>query len=85
MRVLFDARWETPLESQGLVNGPVMNAYGITNALVVVPGDLNRSLLYRRLTGENELRMPPLAHNCVDRAAAAMVAEWIRRLGATPK
>ncbi|HEY2328985.1 MAG TPA: PQQ-dependent sugar dehydrogenase, partial [Verrucomicrobiae bacterium] len=79
----FDARFDTPLKKQDLINGPVANLLGITGARVIVPGDTNKSVLFRRtsITGENQ--MPPLARNLVDTNAVAVIAKWISTLHAT--
>jgi len=77
----FDARFDTPLESQGIVGGAVQNNLGITGARVVLPGDTNKSILFVRdnslVTG---IKMPPLAKNVLDAEAMAVLAEWITTL-----
>jgi uncharacterized repeat protein (TIGR03806 family) len=76
----FDARFETPLKKQNLINGAVANQLGIAGAKVIVPGETNKSLLFQRVrvTGENQ--MPPLAKNVVDEQAVAVIARWIASL-----
>ena len=76
----FDARFDTPLKMQNLINGPVQNPLGITGSKVIVPGDTNKSILFRRisLTGQNQ--MPPLARNIVDTNAVAAIGKWISSL-----
>jgi uncharacterized repeat protein (TIGR03806 family) len=78
----FDARFDTPLAKQNLINGPVQNPLGIPGAKVIVPGDTNKSMLFRRisLTGQNQ--MPPLAKNVVDTNAVAVIGKWISSLHA---
>jgi len=76
----FDARFDTPLGKQNLINGPVANQLGLPGARVIVPGDTNRSILLRRMGLVGDLQMPPLAKNVVDEKAVAMMAEWIRSL-----
>lgn len=84
----FDARFDTPLKKQNLINGPVANQLGILGvhqgAKVIVPGDTNKSILLRRisLTGENQ--MPPLGKNVVDEKAVAVIGKWIASLRASP-
>jgi mono/diheme cytochrome c family protein len=75
---LWDARFDTPLASQGLINGEVRNTFGIENGKVVVPGDPAKSLLHRRMgaTSVTE-QMPPLTRNVVDAVALDAIAEWI--------
>jgi uncharacterized repeat protein (TIGR03806 family) len=81
--VFFDARFDTPLKKQNLINGPVANQLGIAGAKIIVPGDTNKSILLRRvsITGENQ--MPPLARNRVDDRAVAVMAQWIGALRTT--
>ena len=59
----FDARFDTPLKKQNLINGPVANQLGIAGAKVIVPGDTNKSILFRRISIIGENQMPPLARN----------------------
>jgi uncharacterized repeat protein (TIGR03806 family) len=76
----FDARFDTPLEKQNLLNGPVANQLGISGAKVIVPGDTNRSILFHRISITGENQMPPLARNLVDDKAIAVIAQWINSL-----
>jgi uncharacterized repeat protein (TIGR03806 family) len=77
----FDARFDTPLASQGLVNGNVVNSMGIAGAKVVVPGDLSKSIMHLRMNAIDSTKMPPLAHNVVDTQALSVVDAWINSLG----
>jgi uncharacterized repeat protein (TIGR03806 family) len=76
----FDARFDTPLDGQNLINGAVANQLGVAGAKVVVPEDLNRSMMFHRvsITGENQ--MPPVARNLVDTNAVAVLGQWIMSL-----
>lgn len=76
----FDARFDTPLESQGLVGGAVQNNLGISGAHVVSPGDTNKSILFQRDSSLAAIKMPPLAKNVVDVQAMAVISEWIMTL-----
>jgi uncharacterized repeat protein (TIGR03806 family) len=76
----FDARFETPLAEQRLLDGPLANSLGDTAARVVRPGDLSKSILYARINRLGNLQMPPLARNLVDSNAVNAVAEWIKSL-----
>ena len=78
----FDARFDTPLNRQNLINGPVQNPLGITGAKVVVPGDADHSLLYHRVSIVGENQMPPISRNLVDPRAVPVIAEWINSLRA---
>jgi uncharacterized repeat protein (TIGR03806 family) len=73
----FDARYDTPFASQGLVNGNVNNTLGITGAKVVVPRDTARSILYQRIHTTGPNKMPALGRNEIDQAGATLIATWI--------
>jgi mono/diheme cytochrome c family protein/regulation of enolase protein 1 (concanavalin A-like superfamily) len=77
----WDARFDTPLANQNIINGSLNNDFGIPNARVVTPGSLERSLLYVRINTNQSIKMPPLARNVVDTSAAATIADWITSLG----
>ena len=78
----WDARWDTPLAQQGIINALVRREeLGIAGARIVVPQDAARSvLLARMLSTVDQVQMPPLARNVVDTAATEVVAAWIRTL-----
>jgi uncharacterized repeat protein (TIGR03806 family) len=82
VRGTFDARFHTPLERQGLIGGQLVAAdLGVKNALVVAPGSPERSMLHLRMNRRQDVfNMPPLASHQVDRAALAVLAEWIESL-----
>jgi uncharacterized repeat protein (TIGR03806 family) len=80
VRANFDARYETPIEKQGLVGGPLLKSLGVPGAATVVPGDPDRSMLFLRINAVGENQMPPLARNLVDARAVQVVAHWIRSL-----
>ncbi len=73
----FDARFETPLKKQNLINGPVANQLNIAGAKVIVPGDTNKSILFYRVSRVGENQMPPLGKNVVDDKAVAVIGKWI--------
>ena len=76
----FDARFDTPLKKQGLINGPVANLLNIAGAKVIATGDTNKSILYHRISILGENQMPPLGRNLVDEKAVALVGQWINSL-----
>jgi hypothetical protein len=81
----FDARWDTPLIDQNIINGPVIADLGIDNARVVVPQDIWRSVLFQRVdTFDAAIKMPPLARNLIDADAVATLLAWIDSLPGTP-
>lgn len=76
--VLWDARFEVPLNEAGIIDGPVVNRLGVEGARVIAPQDVSRSLLHTRLaTATEHFKMPPLAKNVVDAQAVALVERWI--------
>ncbi|HEX3890130.1 MAG TPA: PQQ-dependent sugar dehydrogenase [Verrucomicrobiae bacterium] len=80
VETFFDARFETPLDHQGIINGPVENPLGMDGAKIIVPADLTRSVLFHRINIVGDLQMPPIARNVTDRAAVATIAAWINSL-----
>ncbi len=81
-RGLFDARFNTPLAKQNLVNGPLMAGdLGIPNARVVAPGSPEQSILLNRMKRHDAFRMPPVAVNDVASPAIPMIEAWILDLG----
>jgi len=80
VEAFFDARFDTPLEKQGLINGPVANPLGISGAKIIVPRDVSKSVLFHRVSIVGNLQMPPLARNVTDSNAVAVLAAWIDSL-----
>jgi hypothetical protein len=80
VEAFFDARFDTPLKNQNLIEGPVANQFGLPGAKIVVPGDTNKSILFRRMSIVGNQQMPPLAKNIVDQKAVAVIADWIQSL-----
>jgi uncharacterized repeat protein (TIGR03806 family) len=78
----FDARFDTPLDRQKLIGGPLVAAdLGVPGAKVVVPGSPEKSMVYLRMSRRHDVfRMPPLATNLVDQGAVEAVAAWIHGL-----
>jgi uncharacterized repeat protein (TIGR03806 family) len=80
----FDARFDTPLKKQNLINGPVANQLGIAGVKVIVPGDTNKSVLFYRVSRVGENQMPPIGKNVVDDKAVAVIGKWIMTQRAKP-
>lgn len=81
-RGFFDARFDTQLADQRIVNGTVANALGITDARVVAPQSVPRSILHRRMSTNDGNKMPTLARNVIDVAAVSTLEQWIASLAA---
>lgn len=80
-----DARYDTPLTNQNIVNAILAKAnLGDPDTRVVVPKDIWRSLLYYRMDTTGDLKMPPLARNLVDTNAVQVMGDWINSLNGTP-
>jgi uncharacterized repeat protein (TIGR03806 family) len=80
----FDARYDTPLEKQGLVDGPVLIDERIDHSRVIAPNDIWRSLAFMRVNTVGEIRMPPLARETIDEQGVALLREWITSLPGRP-
>lgn len=76
---LWDARFDTPLASQGIINGEVRNTFGVDRARIVTPGDPSKSIVHLRLAADSlPEKMPPLTRNVVDAVALDVLTRWIR-------
>jgi len=80
VEAFFDARFDTPLGQQGIINGPVANPMGVPGAKIVVPDDPDKSILLQRINNTSDLEMPPLARNVNDTKAIATITQWINSL-----
>jgi uncharacterized repeat protein (TIGR03806 family) len=80
VEAFFDARFDTPLGKQGIINGPVANPLGIPAAKIVVPDDAAKSILLHRISYTGDLQMPPLARNVNDTNAIDTITQWINSL-----
>ena len=76
----FDARYETPLAAQGLIDGRVLIDQGIDRPRVVSPHDPWRSLIIRRIDTNDDTRMPPIARHTIDEKGVALIRAWISSL-----
>jgi uncharacterized repeat protein (TIGR03806 family) len=79
---LWDARFDTPVDSQGIIQGDLLRGnLGITGGKVVVPQDLAKSIMHLRMQSTDPLQqMPPLGRNVVHTAAVDLLALWIGSL-----
>jgi uncharacterized repeat protein (TIGR03806 family) len=80
----FDARYDTPLPEQNLIDGPVLLNEGLDRARVIAPNDPWRSVAFLRVSTLEALKMPPLAHETLDETGVALLHQWIRSLPGPP-
>ncbi len=76
----FDARYDTPLDKQGLVDGPVLIDERIDRSRVIAPNDIWRSIAFMRVNTVGDVRMPPLARETIDPQGVALLRQWIGSL-----
>jgi uncharacterized repeat protein (TIGR03806 family) len=82
----FDARYDTALTNQNILNTPAVKGnFGYDNVNIVTSNDVWRSSLYIRMnTLDPAIKMPNLARNLIDTNAVQMMADWINSLGGAP-
>jgi uncharacterized repeat protein (TIGR03806 family) len=76
----FDARYDTPLDKQNLVDGPVLIDERIDHSRVIAPNDIWRSIAFLRVNTVGDIRMPPLARETIDTSGVDLLREWITSL-----
>src|SRR5439155_24262282 len=59
---------------------PQHDTFGIDDAMLIFPGDPERSILYQRVSRRGRGQMPPLATTVVDKRAVALFRDWIRAM-----
>ena len=62
---------------------PQHDVYGIPNAMLVAPGDPERSILYQRVARRGKGQMPPLATSQQDLQAVQLLYDWILQMKPT--
>jgi uncharacterized repeat protein (TIGR03806 family) len=76
----FDARYDTPLDKQALIDGPVLIDQGIDRPRVISAHDIWRSIAYMRVDTVDDIRMPPLARETIDQKGVHLLGEWINSM-----
>ena len=62
---------------------PQHDTYGIPDAMLIAPGDPERSILYQRVAQQGKGQMPPLATSQQDQQAAQLLYDWISQMKST--
>jgi putative heme-binding domain-containing protein len=57
---------------------PQHDTFGLDNAMLIFPGDPDRSVLFQRISRRGRGQMPPLVSTVVDDKAVALFRGWIR-------
>ncbi len=74
----WDTRAHLSLAETGLIRGNVSNNGGTSANKLIVPGNITRSIVPKRMAASNGFtRMPPLASNVIDTASVALLESWI--------
>ncbi|MFO1497133.1 MAG: PQQ-dependent sugar dehydrogenase [Verrucomicrobiota bacterium] len=73
----WDARISTSWRNAQIINGPLANERGDTNNRVVVPGSLEHSMLFQRVSQLGSDHMPPVATRELNRQAIDLLRGWI--------
>jgi uncharacterized repeat protein (TIGR03806 family) len=80
----FDARYDTPLEKQGLIDGPVLLDQGIDRPRIISPHDVWRSIAFMRVNTVGDIHMPPLDRTTIDERGVELLRQWIDSLPGAP-
>lgn len=80
----FDARYDTPLAQQYLINGPVLIDERLEHPRVIAPNDIYRSILFLRANTTEAFKMPPLDRNTIDASGMMLLRQWIESLPGPP-
>jgi uncharacterized repeat protein (TIGR03806 family) len=76
----------TKLEKMNLLEArPQHDTFGIDNAMLIAPGDPDRSILYQRVSRRGRGQMPPLVTSVTDDAGVTLLRDWIRAMKPSQK
>ncbi len=77
----MDLRSATALAATNACNAtPQAGDLGIAGALIIAPGDADRSVLVLRMDRRDAAGMPPVASHVVDAQGVALIRDWIAAL-----
>ena len=77
VRALYDARFDTPLVAQGLING---RTFEPSPNILLNPENPTGSYLYQRFSSLGVGQMPPLGKNLIHDVAVQQLKDYIREL-----
>ncbi len=80
----FDARYDTPLEKQELIDGPILIDQGIDKPRVISPHDVWRSIVFMRVNTVDDIKMPPIGRETIDEKGVQLLRDWITSLPGRP-
>ena len=80
----FDARYDTPLAKQGLIDGEVLIDQGIDRPRIISPHDIWRSIAFMRVDTVGDIRMPPIDRETIDEAGVELLRRWIDSMPGRP-
>jgi glucose/arabinose dehydrogenase len=74
----IDLEFTTSREKMRLVGArPQHQTFDVADALVITPGNAEKSVLYQRVSRRGPGQMPPLATSVVDQGAVDLLRDWI--------
>lgn len=75
----MELEFVTARDAMNLISArPQHDTFGINNAMLIAPGDPDRSILEKRVAGRGRGQMPPLVSNVVDHRAVGLIHDWIQ-------
>jgi uncharacterized repeat protein (TIGR03806 family) len=80
----FDARYDTPIDKQELIDGPVLIDQGIDRPRIISPHDIWRSIAFMRVNTVDDIKMPPVARETIDHNGVKLLQDWIESLPGRP-
>lgn len=81
-RAQFQMLHWLPLEETGMINAqPLVGMPGVEGSSILVPGEPDKSEIYRRMVTETPgMRMPLIGSHKVDEDAAELIRKWISEM-----
>ncbi len=81
LRATWDARYETPLEDQGVLDVAPFGGAEVEGEALIRPRDVDSSVMFQRDASVDVVdRMPPIGRNRADERYIALLERWIASL-----